>query len=179
MKNIENIKHIDDEEGSDTDSFTSNHLEDIDVDDAHAVVYAEVLYPFQANGANELALEKGALVQILKRLDGPWWWGRVKFDDMVNDDLSEIQHGWFPKDFVKLIPTFATQQHNHKFKNQLSSDSDCDNHHHHLASLPPTSAAPTIASSQSNSELMKDNAIKELLEAEINYVKLLHSLVEG
>lgn len=174
MKNIENIKHIDDEEGSDTDSFTSNPLEDIDVDDAHA----EVLYSFQANGANELALEKGAIIHILKREEGPWWWGRVKFDN--TDDPTACQHGWFPKDFVKLIPTFASQSRTHKFKNQLSSDSDCDNHQHYPAtSLPPTTAAPTIASSQSNSELMRDNAIKELLEAEINYVKLLHSLVEG
>lgn len=167
MKNIENIKHIDDEEGSDTDSFTSNHLDDIEVDDA----YAEVMYSFQASGANELSLEKGVVVQILKREPGPWWWGRVKYDDVD-------QHGWFPKDFVKLMPTFATTPRRaNKFKNQLSSDSDCDNHP--ASSLPPTTAAPTIASSQSNSELMRDNAIKELLEAEINYVKLLHSLVEG
>lgn len=172
MNNLENIKHIDDDDGSDSDSLTSNHVEEIEDDGQHGVVYAEVLYQFQAGGPQELSLEKGALVEVLKRETGPWWWGRLKYDAIVTSDPVEIQQGWFPKDFVKVIPTFG---HNRKIINQSSSDCDCDN----LATLPPTSAAPSISSSQSNSEIMRDNVIKELLETEINYVKLLNSLVEG
>jgi Rho guanine nucleotide exchange factor 4/29 len=175
LHNLENIRHID-EADTDTDSITSNHLEDIE-DDGHNIVYAEVLYSFEAGGPNELSLEKGTLVQILKRDDGPWWWGRVKLDDIApaGDETDGQHQGWFPKDFVKLIPNFASTRS--KFKNQISYEYDCDNH---LASLlPPTSAAPSISSSQSSSEVMRDNVIKELLETEINYVKLLNSLVEG
>ena len=136
------------------------------------IVYAEVLYPFQAGGPNELCLEKGSLVEVIKRDSGPWWWGRVKFDAVVDRVNFEIQQGWFPKDFVKIIPTFGSCR---GVTAQSSIEYDCD----HLTTLPPTSAAPTISSSQSNSEVMRDNVIKELLETEINYVKLLNSLVEG
>lgn len=175
MNNLENIKHIDDDDnGSDTDSLTSNHVEDIEDDGQPAVVYAEVLYQFQAGGPHELSLEKGSLLEVIKRETGPWWWGRLKFDAVVDEEAVEIQQGWFPKDFVKVLPTFG---HNRRIiSTQSSTEYDCDNH---LATLPPTSAAPSISSSQSNSEIMRDNVIKELLETEINYVKLLNSLVEG
>lgn len=173
MNNLENIKHIDDDDGSDSDSLTSNHVEDIEDDGQLGIVYAEVLYQFQAGGPHELSLEKGSLVEVIKRESGPWWWGRLKFDAVVAEEDIEIQQGWFPKDFVKVIPTFG---HNRRIITQSSTEYDCDNH---LATLPPTSAAPSISSSQSNSEIMRDNVIKELLETEINYVKLLNSLVEG
>jgi len=170
MNNLEDIKHIDDDEGSDTDSLTSNHVEEIEEDAQQSVVFAEVLYQFQAGGPQELSLQKGSLVEVLKRESGPWWWGRLKYDAIVSTDIVDTQHGWFPKDFVKVLPTFGR-----KILPQ-SSEFDCDNH---LASLPPSSAAPSISSSQSSSEIMRDNVIKELLETEINYVKLLNSLVEG
>lgn len=173
MNNLENIKHIDDDEGSDSDSLASNNVEEIEDDSHPGVVYAEVLYQFQAGGPQELSLQKGALVEVMKRETGPWWWGRLKYDAVVPGDAVEILQGWFPKDFVKVIPTFGQ---NRKIMTQSSAEYDCDNH---LATLPPTSAAPSISSSQSNSDIMRDNVIKELLETEINYVKLLNSLVEG
>ncbi|CRK90297.1 CLUMA_CG004007, isoform A, partial [Clunio marinus] len=180
MNDLEKLKHIDDDDddgdddGSDTDSLTSNHVEEIEDDGQHSLVYAEVLYQFQAGGPQELSLEKGTLVEVLKRETGPWWWGRTKYEAVVTGDNSiTIQHGWFPKDFVKVMPSFGN---NRKLINSHSSSEYCDNQ---LVSLPPTSAAPSISSSQSNSEIMKDNVIKELLETEINYVKLLNSLVEG
>lgn len=175
MNNLENIKHIDDDDnGSDTDSLTSNHVEDIEDDGQPNAVYAEVLYQFQAGGPHELSLEKGSLLEVIKRESGPWWWGRLKFDAVVAEEAVEIRQGWFPKDFVKVLSSFG---HNRRIiSTQSSTEYDCDNH---LATLPPTSAAPSISSSQSNSEIMRDNVIKELLETEINYVKLLNSLVEG
>lgn len=173
MNNLENIKHIDDDDGSDTDSLTSNHVEEIEEDSHSGVVYAEVLYQFQAGGPQELSLMKGSLVEVLRRESGPWWWGRLKYDAIVSGEAIEVHQGWFPKDFVKVMPTFGQ---NRKIMSQSSTEYDCDNQ---LASLPPTSAAPSISSSQSSSEIMRDNVIKELLETEINYVKLLNSLVEG
>lgn len=173
MNNLDNIKHIDDDDdGSDTDSLSSNHVDEIDEDaqqNLHAIVYAEVLYQFDAGGPQELSLEKGTLVEVIKRESGPWWWGRIKYDAVVNDNEIEVHQGWFPKDFVKVIPTYGT---NRKIIHQHATDNDCDSH-------PPSSAAPTISSSHSSSEIMKDNVIKELLETEINYVKLLNSLVNG
>lgn len=172
MNNLENIKHIDDD-ASDTDSLCSNHVDDIDDDGQHQrVVFAEVLFPFQAGGPQELSLEKGTLVQVIKREVGSWWYGRVKYDAVVNDNEIELNQGWFPKDFVKIIPTYGNNN-NRKIIQQSSNDCDIN------ATLPPSSAAPTISSSQSNSEIMRDNVIKELLETEINYVKLLNSLVNG
>lgn len=168
ISNLDNIKHIDDE--SDTDSLSSNHGDEIE-EEQQGVVYAEVLYRFDAGGPQELSLEKGTLVEVIKRESGPWWWGRIKYDAVINDNEIEMHQGWFPKDFVKVIPTYGT---NRKIIHQQASDSnDCDIVH------PPTSAAPTISSSHSSSEIMKDNVIKELLETEINYVKLLNSLVNG
>lgn len=42
-------------------------------------VYAEVLYAFKAVGAEELSLERGALVEVLRMESGPWWWGNISF----------------------------------------------------------------------------------------------------
>lgn len=179
MSNLDKIKHIDDDDDddeSDTDSMASNRVEDIEDDRPHGgILYAEVLYHFQAGGPQELSLEKGALVEILRRETGPWWWGRTKYDAVISGSESlEIHQGWFPKDFVKILPAFGNKA---KFISQTTSK-DCDNHHHPTA-LPPTSAVPSITSSQSSNEIMRDNVIKELLETEINYVKLLNSLCDG
>lgn len=48
-----------------------------------------------------MALEKGALVEIIKRDPGPWWWGRIKHDAIVLHENND--EGWFPKDFVRVI----------------------------------------------------------------------------
>lgn len=64
------------------------------------VVYAEVLYTFKAVGAEELSLERGALVEVLRMESGPWWWGRIKLDAILCG--NEPRQGWFPRDFVKV-----------------------------------------------------------------------------
>lgn len=167
MNNLEKIKHID---GSETDSLSSN-VDEIEEGGRSGVVYAEVLYHFRSGGPQELSLQKGSLVEVLKRETGPWWWGRIKYEAVISGDGVEIRHGWFPKNFVKVIPTFGFVQ-TRKITNQ--SDNHCDNH----LTYP---AAPSDSSIQSiiNCEVMRDNVIKELLETEINYVKLLNALVDG
>lgn len=70
----------------------------------HETVYAEVLYTFKAVGAEELSLERGALVEVLRIESGPWWWGQIKHDAILSDDRisNEPRQGWFPRDFVKV-----------------------------------------------------------------------------
>lgn len=65
-------------------------------------VYAEVLYTFKAVGAEELDLERGALVEVLRMESGPWWLGKIKHDAILSSHQNELRQGWFPKDFVKV-----------------------------------------------------------------------------
>lgn len=65
-------------------------------------MYAEVLFPFEPVGDQELALEKGALVEVIRRDPGPWWWGQIKHDEIIASIISEQPQGWFPKDFVRV-----------------------------------------------------------------------------
>lgn len=51
----------------------------------YQTVYAEVLYTFKAVGAEELSLERGALVEVLRMETGPWWWGQIKHDAILSD----------------------------------------------------------------------------------------------
>lgn len=88
-----------DADDSDTDSETvENGM------DNQAIVYAEVLYTFKAVGAEELSLERGALVEVLRMESGPWWWGRIKYDAILcgTQNENEPRQGWFPRDFVKV-----------------------------------------------------------------------------
>lgn len=70
-------------------------------------VYAEVLYSFKAVGVEELNLERGALVEVLRIESGPWWWGRVKHDAILSNHNAEQSQGWFPKDYIKVCCYFA------------------------------------------------------------------------
>lgn len=92
--------------------LTDQDHSDSDSDDFNdSIVFAEVLHSFQPVGTQELALEKGSLVEIIKRDPGPWWWGRIKHDAVILHDSVDLRHeGWFPKDFVRvnifLFPNF-------------------------------------------------------------------------
>lgn len=62
-----------------------------------------MLYTFKAVGAEELSLERGALVEVLRIESGPWWWGRIKLDAILcGGPQNEPRQGWFPRDFVKV-----------------------------------------------------------------------------
>ncbi|XP_058123491.1 uncharacterized protein LOC131294650 [Anopheles ziemanni] len=176
-------------------------------------LFAEVLFSFQPGGPQELGLEKGALVEVLKREAGPWWWGRVKCDAIVatgkggggDHSSKSAECGWFPKDFVKILPTYAKQkqiiiindesskhppQHQHGGETTAVNEDDdggssastlieggCDSR------LVGTCDASVVGGQQeggaASQDLTKENIIKELLETEINYVKLLNSLCMG
>lgn len=66
-------------------------------------VYAEVLYAFEPVGHQELRLDKGALIEVIKRETGPWWFGQIKHDAvLVNTQEFHKRDGWFPKEFVRV-----------------------------------------------------------------------------
>lgn len=172
IKNLENVGHIDDF------SSDSLNLNQVDSDGLQSKVYAEILYPFQANGPQELALEKGTLVQVIKQDDDSWWYGRKKYDDAVLKEYNGLEQerienfqGWFPKDFVKIISTYGKNPENR----QKEFLNDCDI----TIVNPPQNITKAVSSCPKNTEIMRDRVIKELLETEINYVKLLDSLVNG
>lgn len=93
-----------DADDSDTDS------EPVENGMAHQTVYAEVLYTFKAVGAEELSLERGALVEVLRIESGPWWFGRTKMDAILCGPQNEPRQGWFPRDFVKVSHSFDMNQ---------------------------------------------------------------------
>lgn len=165
-------------------------------------VFAEVLFSFRPVGPQELALEKGALVEVLRREAGPWWWGRIKSDAILSDEREEQDRtvdnsdcGWFPMDFVKLLPTYNKPKQIIIINNSSNSgleeagiqDGDigknCDMLQDGAATMLPTeldgASAPNEPMGGASQEQTKENVIKELLETEINFVKLLNSLCLG
>ncbi|XP_031618634.1 uncharacterized protein LOC116337843 [Contarinia nasturtii] len=151
------------------------------------IVYAEVLYTFKAVGAEELSLERGALVEILRMESGPWWWGRIKHDAILSGPQNEPRQGWFPRDFVKVIEPFPRPNKNVNIQQasiQLPTDlNNCDIEYVQKPISPVLSKSHEINGSvqpnQMTNEAMKENVIRELLETEENYVKLLSSLCIG
>lgn len=161
-----------------------DHEED---EEDEPAVLAEVVFPFQPGGPQELALPKGALVEVLKRDGGPWWWGRIKNAPGVIDsevELSQDRHGWFPKDFVRIIHQSSPAITSNSVVVVVNQATDVDTPStsstigDRMDSSCATTAVPPLLSSAS-SELMRENVVRELLETEINYVKLLSSLCSG
>uniref|UniRef100_A0A182Q4X2 DH domain-containing protein n=1 Tax=Anopheles farauti TaxID=69004 RepID=A0A182Q4X2_9DIPT len=194
---------------SDSESISSHPDEDEPVEDELLVepVFAEVLFSFRPGGPRELGLEKGALVEVLKREAGPWWWGRLKSDAIVSSDAErKSECGWFPKDFVRIVPTYAKPKQiiiisnsGEVSKPDRSGDDDgsssastlieggnCDSSRL-MGGLSVTTELPgggvpgegSQEAGAASHDLTKENIIKELLETEINYVKLLNSLCLG
>ncbi|XP_058066203.1 uncharacterized protein LOC131215824 [Anopheles bellator] len=205
---------------SDSESISSHPDEDEAVDarseeDLLEPVFAEVLFSFRPGGPQELALEKGALMEVLKREPGPWWWGRMKSDAVLARPNGEEHNGgsgkladcgWFPKDYVKLLPRYGKPKQIIVINNsdpedpkQPCGDGDdgessastlieggtlmsCDSRLQGQMSTATThsEADPeTPDGTIPSHNLTKENIIKELLETEINYVKLLNSLCLG
>lgn len=235
---LDRLAH-DTDDVSDTDSISHDHHST-----EERSVFAEVLYSFSPGGPEELALQKGDLVEVLKKDSGPWWWGKIKQEQIIASS-GHVQdlYGWFPKDFVKVLPVFQKprlprhykrhRHHHHHRRSRSQSDdmgrdvtdddddeeeesvavqlpiaipvSGCDSVNKivvgvtsptRLGEVTTTNGAggssggehdggtdesdePRPSLSSQNSETMRRNAVRELLEAEMNYVKLLESLCVG
>lgn len=141
-----------------------------------------------------MALAKGAIVEVLKRDAGLWWWGRIRNNSVIIDSeadlLQDDRHGWFPKDFVRIVERSSPMPHSAAsvvVVNQAIGDSEAP-----ATSSTTTTTVDLVGSDQNggtgsschsasagNSEMMRENVIRELLETEINYVKMLSSLCTG
>lgn len=56
-----------------------------------------------------MGLEKGTLIEILRKEIGPWWFGRIKKEDAsLVEEILDPELGWFPKEFVRVIHTPET-----------------------------------------------------------------------
>lgn len=223
---------------SDTESVSSAH--EIDT----RTCFAEVLYSFNPGGPEELPLQKGDLVEVIEKSSGPWWYGKIKHDQVIVGSVKP-QHGWFPKDFVEILPHFAKprvpqqQQHRHRSNKVNNHHNNRKHHHHHhhrrsrsqsvevqqssedddsdedeveeeeeeeetvqvIDVLSPEEKVPSPTNCDTNrvvadvegsrtsshhhqhqqqtSETFRENAMRELIEAEVNYVKLLESICVG
>lgn len=196
----------DEEAGSDTDSISSTTNDESRTNAAsdqpgEQPCYAEVLYNFKPGGPEELPLQKGDLVEVIKKDTGPWWWGQIKLDAVVVASMSSGQapYGWFPKDFVRILPNFVKPRTPRK-QHQSRRHHHHHNHHRRSRSQDPSAVHVTESeddesetelhvvaanedteerTSQQTHEMMRQNAIKELINAESVYVNLLESLCIG
>lgn len=192
-----------------------------------------MLYNFTAAGPQELGLERGTLIEILRKEVGPWWFGRIKKEDAsLVEEILDPELGWFPKDFVRIIHSPETDAffNLHKMegvgeeaKEQLNENempvpiaelnSSCEEDaanstmtvdQSNITTIviesppaPSTSAEAAAAASASaeatteaatsarinvpmdNCDVLRRSAVRELLETEVNYVKLLGAICEG
>ncbi|XP_055690600.1 uncharacterized protein LOC129794045 [Lutzomyia longipalpis] len=153
------------------DSLTS-----LQEEEEKAPIYAEAVFAFQASDTQELALRKGDLIEVFVYDDCPWWWGRLMIPDPVPTMGSPAtRDGWFPRDFVKVIPSVAVRS---KKAESLAANPPQDPLGDTRARNGVTGDKPSI-SSQEYQMNFRDNAIRELLDAETAYVNLLSSLCYG
>lgn len=191
-----------------------------------------MLYNFTAAGPQELGLERGTLIEILRKEVGPWWFGRIKKEDAsLVEEILDPELGWFPKDFVRIIHSPETDAffNLHKMegvgeeaKEQLNENempvpiaelnSSCEEEaanstmtvdQSNITTIviesppaPSTSAEAAAASTSAeatteaatsarinvpmdNCDVLRRSAVRELLETEVNYVKLLGAICEG
>lgn len=198
-------------------------------------IYAEVLYNFTAAGPQELGLERGTMIEILRKEVGPWWFGRIKKEDAsLVEEILDPELGWFPKDFVRIIHSPETDAFFNLHKTEEPKEelvdaevnenqvpvpiaelnSSCEQQEDANSTMtvdqsnittiviesPPapstSSAAATAAEAEAaeaaaattsarinvqldNCDILRRNAVRELLETEVNYVKLLAAICEG
>ncbi|XP_059615577.1 uncharacterized protein LOC132261067 [Phlebotomus argentipes] len=147
------------------DSLTS-----LQEEEEKAPIYAEAVFAFQASDTQELALRKGDLIEVFVYDDCPWWWGKLMIPDTAPAMGSPAtRDGWFPRDFVKVIPSVAVRS---KKAESLAVNAPEES----LARRNGGAEKPSSTEHQVN---FRENAIRELLDAETVYVNLLSSLCYG
>lgn len=192
----------------------------------YPTIYAEVLYNFTAGGPQELGLERGMLIEILRKEVGPWWFGRIKKEETnLVEEILDPELGWFPKEFVRIIhcpetdvffnahraaaaeaaaaeeeaaataagsggestttipiPVAAFDQDAEAIGNgdgdlDVTVTTDQSNITTIVIESPPNPLSSNVPLDQEN--ILRRSAVRELLETEVNYVKLLASICDG
>ncbi|XP_032598755.1 uncharacterized protein LOC6556691 isoform X3 [Drosophila grimshawi] len=194
-------------EDSDSDSIASHEEAN-----SYHPIYAEVLYNFTAAGPQELGLERGTVIEILRKELGPWWFGRIKKQDAsIVEEILDPELGWFPKDFVRIIHNREIDEFFYVRKTMLCDEpvaavkgfeipvpvSELDTSHESpnatitidqsnittiVIESPPSAVfrSPTrINTMQDSCHALRKGAVRELLETEVNYVKLLAAICDG
>ncbi|KAG2220168.1 hypothetical protein INT45_013866, partial [Circinella minor] len=67
------------------------------------------LYPYVSTDASSLSFEQGAVIEVLAQLDSGWW-----------DGWCNGKRGWFPSNYVQVIPE---DTNNHHHSNNVLNDS--------------------------------------------------------
>lgn len=172
-----------------------------------------MLYNFTAAGPQELGLERGTLIEILRKEVGPWWFGRIKKEDAsLVEEILDPELGWFPKDFVRIIHGCELDAYFNADKTMLGETAVAASAAEFQVPVPVCELSPanedanaTLTADQTNIttivietpptsilmpsihinvlpdayDAIRNGAIRELLETEINYVKLLASICDG
>ncbi|XP_033243108.1 uncharacterized protein LOC108152097 isoform X2 [Drosophila miranda] len=189
-------------EDSDSDSVASHE----EAGGYHyPAIYAEVLYNFTAGGPQELGLERGMLIEILRKEVGPWWFGRIKKEETSRvDEILDPELGWFPKEFVRLIQCPETDGFFNAHRSaaataredgdavpvpvaefakeaDVTMATDQSNITTIVIESPPmpSNGYPTLNALDSDNNVLRRSAVRELLETEVNYVKLLAAICDG
>nr|XP_016934002.1 uncharacterized protein LOC108012961 isoform X2 [Drosophila suzukii] len=198
-------------EDSDSDSVASNE----EAVSYYPTIYAEVLYNFTAGGPQELGLERGMLIEILRKEVGPWWFGRIKKEETnLVEDILDPELGWFPKEFVRIIhcpetDIFFNAHRAAAAEAEAEAEEATARGEEGSIPVPVTTfvedADVTVTTDQSNvtliviesppapiilpssdsmaqldhNTILRRSAVRELLDTEVNYVKLLASICDG
>ncbi|KRK00668.1 uncharacterized protein LOC6532220 isoform X3 [Drosophila yakuba] len=195
-------------EDSDSDSVASNE----EAVSFYPTIYAEVLYNFTAGGPQELGLERGMLIEILRKEVGPWWFGRIKKEETnLVEDILGPELGWFPKEFVRIIHCPETDNfflaHRAAAEEAEAEEAaaraeegsvpvpvaafaedtdvtvttDQSNVTLIVIESPSTPSAPSVdfVAQPDHSTIIRRSAVRELLDTEVNYVKLLAAICDG
>ncbi|EDQ91032.1 uncharacterized protein MONBRDRAFT_31693 [Monosiga brevicollis MX1] len=115
--------------------------------------FARATFAFAPTHEDELALQPGLCVLILKRPDGGWWYGRAIADSRAGTSVpTELTgtpgaSGWFPSNYVAL-----TSPHN---ASHFSSDATKD--------AAPKSSAPEVPP-----PLLRRNTVTQLVQTRRN-----------
>ena len=101
---LDGLKHTLDDElaasGEDEkEEVGDNHDDDDDSSDSNDEEYFIAIFPFEPSAENELKLEVGDLIDVLKTNETGWWKGRC-----LRTDLD----GWFPSTYVKVRKTLIS-----------------------------------------------------------------------
>ncbi|XP_015606220.1 uncharacterized protein LOC107272983 isoform X2 [Cephus cinctus] len=119
------------------------------------VILAEAVWDHVAMEPEELAFRAGDVIDVLETLDKDWWWGSCRGE-----------HGWFPAAFVRL---------------RVSQEDTVEDCLAAMASGAPSNAQLRRRTSVSllSNEQVRTSVVRELVQTERDFVKVLRDMVEG
>ncbi|XP_064615813.1 LOW QUALITY PROTEIN: uncharacterized protein LOC135479839 [Liolophura sinensis] len=124
------------------------------------LTYAEALWDHVTMDPEELGFRAGDVIEVTDTADKDWWWGAV-------DD----REGWFPAAFVRLRANQGQLEEEEVLAQPIESM--------HTAFPSPEPSRRLTSTGGVSREQARTNVINEILQAEKDYVKHLHDVIEG